>query len=362
MRMQSATRHCSGSSTVLILLLLAMLLATAGCSSVRLVSAPAPEQRIVWPPPPLAPRIEWVREIGSHRDLGVEPGFWQKLVGFIAGEQVERFLRPYGIWAAGDKRFVLVDSGAARIHLVDLEKGRYLPLPEAGTIKLQSPIGVTEDDRENLYITDSGTGQLLRYSLVDGRLEPFVGYRFRRPSGVAFNPVNRLLYVAETAAHQIVAIDSQGMERFRFGSRGSAPGQFNFPTDLVIDRIGRIIVTDSLNGRIQIFSAEGTVVGGFGEPGDTAGRFARAKGVAVDSEGHIYVCDSQQDLVQIFDESGRLLLTFGENGSEPGQFWMPSGIFIDNDAIYVADTYNQRVQVFRYLKGQSGSLDPHAQD
>jgi len=82
----------------------------------------------------------------------------------------------------------------------------------------------------------------------------------------------------------------------------------------------------------------------------------------VDSEGHIYVCDSQQDLVQIFDESGRLLLAFGENGSEPGQFWMPSGIFIDNDTIYVADTYNQRVQVFRYLQGGAGSRDPHAQD
>jgi len=363
MRIQPANRHPVGSiGIVLSLLLLAMLLCTSGCTSVRLVSSPAPEQRIVWPPPPLEPRIEWVREIKSHRDLGVQPGFWQRLVGFIAGEQEERFLRPYGIWASSGKRFVLVDSGAAKVHLVDLEKGRYLPLPEAGTVKLLSPIGVTEDDRENLYVTDSGTGQLFRYSLADGTLAPFVTYRFKRPSGVAFNPVNRLLYVVETAAHQVVAIDSRGMERFRFGSRGSGAGQFNFPTDLAIDRSGRVIVTDSLNGRIQIFAADGTAAGGFGEPGDTAGRFARPKGVALDSEGHIYVCDSQQDLVQIFDDNGRLLLAFGENGSEPGQFWMPSGIFIDNDTIYVADTYNQRVQVFRYLKGEPGSRDPHAQD
>jgi hypothetical protein len=30
---------------------------------------------------------------------------------------------------------------------------------------------------------------------------------------------------------------------------------------------------------------------------------------------------------------------------------MPAGIFIDSrDTVYVADSYNQRVQVFRYLK------------
>ena len=30
---------------------------------------------------------------------------------------------------------------------------------------------------------------------------------------------------------------------------------------------------------------------------------------------------------------------------------MPSGIFIDrDDMIYVADSYNRRIQIFRYLK------------
>jgi len=71
----------------------------------------------------------------------------------------------------------------------------------------------------------------------------------------------------------------------------------------------------------------------------------------VDSEGHIYVCDAIFDTIQLFDESGQVLLNFGANGIEPGQLWMPAGIFIDaNDFIYVADTYNRRVQVFRYIK------------
>ena len=58
------------------------------------------------------------------------------------------------------------------------------------------------------------------------------------------------------------------------------------------------------------------------------------------------------DAVQIFDRRGRFLLSFGERGLGPGQFWLPGGVFIDDrDRIYVADAYNQRIQIFEYLAG-----------
>ncbi|MGH7275360.1 MAG: hypothetical protein ACREIQ_13055 [Nitrospiria bacterium] len=35
---------------------------------------------------------------------------------------------------------------------------------------------------------------------------------------------------------------------------------------------------------------------------------------------------------------------------QEGNFWLPTGIFGDSqNRIYVADTYNHRVQVFEYL-------------
>jgi len=61
----------------------------------------------------------------------------------------------------------------------------------------------------------------------------------------------------------------------------------------------------------------------------------------------VYVVDGLFHNVQIFDRQGRFLAHFGQQGRAPGEFWMPSGIFIDDsDKIYVADTYNSRVQVF----------------
>jgi DNA-binding beta-propeller fold protein YncE len=72
--------------------------------------------------------------------------------------------------------------------------------------------------------------------------------------------------------------------------------------------------------------------------------------VAVDGFGHVYVADALYDNLQIFDGKGRFLLDVGRAGPGPGEFWMPAGVAIGrNDEIYVADSYNGRVQVFRYV-------------
>jgi sugar lactone lactonase YvrE len=86
--------------------------------------------------------------------------------------------------------------------------------------------------------------------------------------------------------------------------------------------------------------------------GDGGGDAPRQKGVATDRYGHVYLVDSLLHAVQIFDDAGQFLLSIGGLGQANGEFWLPTGIFIGrDDMIYVADTYNQRVQVFRYVGG-----------
>ena len=76
----------------------------------------------------------------------------------------------------------------------------------------------------------------------------------------------------------------------------------------------------------------------------------RPKGIGVDSEGHLYVVDGLWGVIQVFDRQGRLLYYFGSRGTGVGEFQLPSGLFIDHDdRIFVVDSFNRRIQVFRYF-------------
>ncbi|MBI4719753.1 MAG: 6-bladed beta-propeller, partial [Chitinivibrionia bacterium] len=54
--------------------------------------------------------------------------------------------------------------------------------------------------------------------------------------------------------------------------------------------------------------------------------------------------------VQVFTKGGQYLRQWGTSGTAPGQFQFPFGIAVDgNGRVYVADSHNDRVQVFSGL-------------
>ena len=171
-------------------------------------------------------------------------------------------------------------------------------------------------------------------------------------AGIAIDRARNLLYVVDSSRHQILCYSTTNGERVRsIGRRGSGDGELNFPTNVFVDRQGRVYVADTLNFRVQVFDATGAFVRTFGVLGDGPGTFNRPKGVAVDSEGHIYVADAAFDNFQIFDAEGQLLLYVGRGGFDAGQFMLPAGLYIDDrDRIFVADQGNSRVQVFQYVR------------
>jgi hypothetical protein len=62
--------------------------------------------------------------------------------------------------------------------------------------------------------------------------------------------------------------------------------------------------------------------------------------------------------VQVFGRDGTLLYTFGRTGGGPGELQLPSGLWIDSsDRVYVADSYNQRVQMFQFISAKRAAGD-----
>ncbi len=85
--------------------------------------------------------------------------------------------------------------------------------------------------------------------------------RIGAPGGIRIwgdSPVGELLLVADTDNDRVVAFDEAGNECFRFGSKGSLPGEFTNPQDVWVNDAGtELVVADFGNGRVQIFSLEG---------------------------------------------------------------------------------------------------------
>ncbi len=329
---------------------LGMLALLAGCSELPGLGPeepPAAVEAPVWPEPPLKPRVRYLYAFRGPEDLDLRPSFLRRLWEWAVGGQVREMVRPYGV-AVGDGLIVVADPGLRAVHFFDRREDDYRRISEVGEDALASPVGVAiapygvvvaDSALARVFILDR-EGELLRR--IDG---------LRRPTGVAVDPASGRLYVADTLAHRVVVFGPEGRRLFAFGRRGGGRGEFNFPTHLALAG-DRIIVNDTMNFRLQTFDLDGRFLGSFGRQGDGSGFFAQSKGIGVDSEGHLYVADALFDRVQIFDpEAGSFLLAFGGQGGGVGQMWLPAGLVVESDRIYVADSYNRRVQVFEFLGG-----------
>ena len=84
----------------------------------------------------------------------------------------------------------------------------------------------------------------------------------------------------------------------------------------------------------------------WGRQGTSTGDFYMPYGVAARA-GNVYVADTFNNRVQVFDKNGVFRRSWGQVGSGSGSFTRPYDVAVDGEGnIYVADTYNFRVQKF----------------
>ena len=320
------------------------------CATERQIKVSSGE-RVTWPTAPLKPRIEYVASLSKPEDLGISQG----LIGFLKeaaiGKVDTSMVLPMAVVENGRGQLLVADPGKKGIHRYDTERKKYRFVRRLRNLDFESPVGMAADKAGNVYIADSELAKVfvLRYGEDFATPLP-LAEDFIRPTGIAVDKETGWIYVVDTGAHAVYVFQPDNQLIKRFGNRGSGDGEFNFPTYIWQSQNKNLLITDSLNFRIQIFDRYGGYLSQFGFVGNGTGDLARPKGVAQDSSGNIYVTDSLFHTVQIFDESGKFLLNYGEQGIGPGEFWLPVGITITEDGtIYVADSYNKRVQVFRYI-------------
>jgi len=138
------------------------------------------------------------------------------------------------------------------------------------------------------------------------------------------------------------------------GETGSGAGQFQSPRAVAVAPDGSLYVADTGNNRIQHLSPSGEVLQVWGQYGDATqgdapgGAFNEPWGVAVAPDGTVYVADTWNYRVQKFTADGQFLSmwqAFGPDGADV--FYGPRGIAVDGRGrVLVVDTGNKRVVVF----------------
>lgn len=301
----------------------------------------------VWPTGPDRARIEYIGEIDLLA-LSPKGGFLSKLTRWIGGSAPsDEVTLPFDLLCAGNSIFMICQNIPALIE-IDRQANQFR-LHNYKKYPFVYPISICDGGNGTVFITDVEAKTVFRFS--KGKVRPFITNDLNRPTGIAALPDRKRLYVVDTGDQSLKIYDYDGNLIKTVGGRTTdSEPLFNYPTFAETTNDGYLLVNDALNFEIKRFDSDGEFISAFGAEGDGPGAFSRPKGIAVDSEEHIYVVDNLFDNLQIFDRDGRVLLALGSAGDGPGQFWSPAGIDIASDTLFIADTYNNRIQILHYLK------------
>ena len=175
--------------------------------------------------------------------------------------------------------------------------------------------------------------------------------QFLRPVGIDVDQAGNV-YVADTLTGRIQKLDPGGSMVAVWGAIGAGAGRFDELIDVDVDLNGNVYALDVKANVVQRFDSLGGFVTSW-----TARQLyfpdiavsLPVGGISTDSEGNVYVALSQhteQGIIRIFDGAGNDMPSI--TGNSGTTLHVPTGIAVTSDGVvYVADTFNRRIQTFR---------------
>ena len=130
------------------------------------------------------------------------------------------------------------------------------------------------------------------------------------------------IWLIDATGHVIYKLNPDGKEIMRLGTRGvsgTSTSTFNLPTDVAFAPNGDLYVTDGYgSARVLKYSRDGKFLLEWGTRGTGPGQFGLPHNVVVDSENRVYVTDRDNQRIQVFDSNGKFLTEWKNTGGVSG--------------------------------------------
>lgn len=250
-------------------------------------------------------------------------------------------------------------------HIYVFNRGKHpvIVLDTDGNVVRSGAIGITGtvphfikvDHYGNVWVVDEGAHRVLKLDpsmnkiLLEIGIKDEAGYdtaHLDRPADVAITSQGEILIADGYGNNRIAKYSPEGKFLGQWGGgpedTGVGPGEFHLPHAVVVDSNDRVYVLDRENRRIQILDTDGNYIGQL----DGLGYIW---GIALSpDERYMFMTEHESEQVlKVSLPDGKIVTRWGGQGRGGGEFDWAHGLAVDSTgAVYVGDTYGQRLQKF----------------
>jgi len=258
--------------------------------------------------------------------------------------------------ATRNNKMYIVDGDNHRV-LVLTEKGKFLfSIGRKGKDNGQFfyPVGIFVSKSGEIYIADTKNYRIQKFSATGKHIKSFDSISGKsstkkvRPVDITVHEKTQEIYVT-TKHHTVVVYNKSGRKIREWGGNGKQNSLFRYPGSIVNMSDNRVGIVDILNTRVQVFRNKGKFSFQVSSFGVQPGYLVRPKGIAIGRGEKIYISDSYMDVIQVFSSSGKFQHVLGSNG-KPYRFTSAAGISISGNKLFVAETFDNKVSVYKLLK------------
>ena len=201
-----------------------------------------------------------------------------------------------------------------------------------------------DDTTELIYLADCGNSRVRVVSLKGEFVKQFGNDKLRNPCGIAVT--NECIYLTDTGHNALFQFRKKDFKLLnKTGTEGNEEGQLYWPQGLCIDTNGDVMVADTDNNRISVFSKQLKFKSCLG-----IGHLQYPKDVKI-SDDRIVVLDDGTKCVHFFSRDGHLLSSCVPQGlTQDSSVNFPYFFCLDAaNNIVISDCNNNAIKIFTEL-------------